>query len=455
MSLKIFVLWFFLKILFFSSTTSCWPVTETKITSVVGSRRDDIERDSMTRDDGVGKNEVDVNKPPTEDQSAPITRDFESYFMMGDQPMNDDGFKTISVAPLDDDGASKVVVKNFGDSSTIDPILLKRIRTDRMNRITDIKVMVPIMTGRVNLTETSNKNNSSKTYDDIINSLPPIEKVIPFLPKCSAPKIAKDNWKDDNLLYLFFNVSYGVNATLASAVIKLHRIASENLNLNLNLNNQGEGEKAEEKLLRVSIYWFSKQGKKQKVKKLLCDSAVIPEKQATVELNVKPALISWLETQNLGFGVKVENQEEVTYKANNFYKGADCKTNAGQHFPSLDHLLNNTSNEFHVNTLENILSSMGHSPIINICTVESITGAPLSEKFVRCQLHKTIHNQTNQCESNHRKVQNVIGTEHHHKIRHQKHNIERHPVDIRSYMENETIYLTKDELDLYSRGKPK
>lgn len=152
---------------------------------------------------------------------------------------------------------------------------------------------------------------------------------------------------------------------IATATLRLYRIPTENITRSSTKQPDCDGNASteEEKLLRVSIYWYTKSPRKKKgncfykhcstvlanfksfsntkikiecvyvsVKKRLSDSKVILENARWVELSVKPATKSWAKGRNLGLAVLVEDQEGNTLKANRLFKGALCTVGACEFF---------------------------------------------------------------------------------------------------------------------------
>ena len=78
----------------------------------------------------------------------------------------------------------------------------------------------------------------------------------------------QDAWKDDNMMNLHFNLDYDKNTTIAAATLRLHRIPRENLTDVFAAHDGGcdTSQNEEEKLLRVSIYWYTKSVKRHRRK---------------------------------------------------------------------------------------------------------------------------------------------------------------------------------------------
>ncbi|ENN81945.1 hypothetical protein D910_05026 [Dendroctonus ponderosae] len=143
----------------------------------------------------------------------------------------------------------------------------------------------------------------------------------------------QDQWREsDDVMNLFFNLDYNTdnkNSNIASATLRLYRLPQ-------NITNRSDaGAKddcknnesvEEERLLRVSAYWYAKLQKKRRVKRRLSDSKVVPETSRWVELSVKPATKSWTKAggRMLGLGILVEDQEGKPLRADKYFKGPSC-----------------------------------------------------------------------------------------------------------------------------------
>ncbi|XP_066246420.1 uncharacterized protein [Euwallacea similis] len=172
-------------------------------------------------------------------------------------------------------------------------------------------------------------NGSGVLDDDLIT-----EKIRSFYPSCDAPQNQElDQWKDsDDIMNLYFDFDFNTdnkNSNIASATLRLYRVPQNNSNkvdptLRDDCKNPDNAE--DEKLLRISVYWYTKFQKKRKVKRRLSDSKVIAESSRWVELSVKPATKSWnrVGSKNLGLGILVEDQEGKALRADKYFKGASC-----------------------------------------------------------------------------------------------------------------------------------
>lgn len=83
------------------------------------------------------------------------------------------------------------------------------------------------------------------------------EKCFSFVSGEIPKNVGQDVWKDENSMHLYFNISAaeekGVN--IASAILRLYRLPEKNATnpKRFELNCDGN---SDEKLMRVSIYWY-------------------------------------------------------------------------------------------------------------------------------------------------------------------------------------------------------
>ncbi|CAH1979475.1 unnamed protein product, partial [Acanthoscelides obtectus] len=110
-----------------------------------------------------------------------------------------------------------------------------------------------------------------------------------------------------------------------SSTLRLYRLPENSTKSNSKSPDCSNNSTEDDRLLRISIYWYTKPAtKKRRAKKRLSDSKVIPESSKWVELSAKPALRSWQRGRNLGLAVVVEDQEGDLLDAHRYFKGATC-----------------------------------------------------------------------------------------------------------------------------------
>ncbi|KAF2878731.1 hypothetical protein ILUMI_27447 [Ignelater luminosus] len=168
------------------------------------------------------------------------------------------------------------------------------------------------------------------------------EKIRSYYPSCEIPKNTdQEVWNDENTMNLYFNVDHGTEENgviIATATLRLYRLPQENVSAVAALDTSCENTSVapDEKLLRISIYWYTKSLKKHRVKRRLSDSKVIGENAKWVELSVRPATKAWSKGgKNLGLAVLVEDQEGTVLKADKYFKGASCTQPQNLSQPSL------------------------------------------------------------------------------------------------------------------------
>nr|CAI5839399.1 unnamed protein product [Callosobruchus analis] len=122
---------------------------------------------------------------------------------------------------------------------------------------------------------------------------------------------------------LFFNFDYAAeskNTNVATATLRLYRLPENSTKSNSKSPDCSNNSTEDDRLLRISIYWYTKPATKKR--------RVITESSKWVELSVKPALRSWQRGRNLGLAVVVEDQEGDLLDAHRYYKGATCTVGA-------------------------------------------------------------------------------------------------------------------------------
>ncbi|KAF5281374.1 hypothetical protein FQA39_LY17816 [Lamprigera yunnana] len=152
------------------------------------------------------------------------------------------------------------------------------------------------------------------------------EKIRSYYPSCDIPKtIDQDLWKDENIMNLYFNLEYPQSngISIATSTLRLYRVTLGNTT-NLNVDSSCEISSPDEHLMRISIYWYTKSLKRQRVKRRLSDSKVIGENAKWVELSVLPATKAWNKGKNLGLAITLEDQEGSALKVDKYFKGASC-----------------------------------------------------------------------------------------------------------------------------------
>ncbi|XP_019869914.1 uncharacterized protein LOC109598440 isoform X2 [Aethina tumida] len=226
----------------------------------------------------------------------------------------------------------------------------------------------------LNITHLMSGFNSTTIDEDQIT-----EKIRSFYPSCDVPQNTDHElWREEHVMNLYFNFDYNGDSNIATATLRLYRIPLEN-NTKTGVKNEDcdTSVSDEEKLIRVSIYWYTKSLKKPK--RRLSDSKVISEASLWVELDVKQATKAWKKGRNLGLAVVVEDQDGNILKADKYFKGAICRVGASTPKPIPTIIVdavrkNNEQSRLH-DLSGNGTASAFHSdlqllPIIDVCTLE-------------------------------------------------------------------------------------
>ncbi|KAB0791880.1 hypothetical protein PPYR_03680 [Photinus pyralis] len=282
--------------------------------------------------------------------------------------------------------------------------------------------------------------------DDSVDDV--TEKIRSYYPSCELPKNTdQDLWKDENTMNLYFNVEHPDSSSInvATATLRLYRVPAGNVT-STTTDSCENSTGSEEQLMRISIYWYTKSLKRQRVKRRLSDSKVIAQSAKWVELSVLPATKAWMKGKNLGLAILVEDQEGAVLKADKYFKGASCMVGTSTPKPIPTVIVDAAR---WANELERINGSPGRNtttaffnhlsllPTVDICTLE----------FPQNSTHDTAANyKGNVCDLKrvHQKPVNAdapgaLPTSRH--IRHQKHNM-----DPRSRMVGQRLVLTSEEM---------
>ncbi|XP_023708902.1 uncharacterized protein LOC111865238 isoform X3 [Cryptotermes secundus] len=190
-------------------------------------------------------------------------------------------------------------------------------------------------------------------------------------PLCTLPNNTDvDLWVNGNSMNLLFNLTYpaqqNTTVTIIAATLRLYKFAQGNHTLmaysckpaiaspnSPDHENEDEQEQEQEpqgdnpvlleapelpatpgtvmtdddKQLRVSVYWYTRSLKKNKVKRKLLDSRMLPVygKGGWIEFNVRPAVRQWrLLGKNFGLVVEVENEDGDLLKAADYFTAMNC-----------------------------------------------------------------------------------------------------------------------------------
>ncbi|KAI5755957.1 hypothetical protein M8J77_020965 [Diaphorina citri] len=172
------------------------------------------------------------------------------------------------------------------------------------------------------------------------------EKVQSFYPTCDLPRnTTSDLWNNNGtVMNLFFNNIQAVLSTsnVLKAKLRLYKhsrsaenlvVAEEGCTHNQDEKKKGDGETktVEDRLIRVSIYWYTRPLKKSKDKKKLLDSQMLSiYGEEWTEWNIKPAVKAWKETpsKNFGLSVIVEDEDGVKLPVDKLFAAMNCSNEA-------------------------------------------------------------------------------------------------------------------------------
>ncbi|XP_063924043.1 uncharacterized protein LOC135138108 isoform X1 [Zophobas morio] len=346
----------------------------------------------------------------------------------------------------------------------------------RDNWVQALKENILLHIGRSNMTTSINENNpnamnltmipqlfNSTLLDDGIS-----EKIRSYYPSCDAPSnMDQDTWKNDNVMNLYFNNFHRSadekGMSIATATLRLYRVPSENTTKvtgGKTPDCDSSSTSEEDKLLRVSIYWYSRSIRKKKVRRRLSDSKVIQENAKWVELSVKPATRDWSNGSNLSLAILVEDQDGNVLKADRLFKGALCMVGAStpKPIPTIikDAALQSNSLDQRINSLlgRNSTASLSGDtsmlPTIDICTLDFPKNHPRPRianlRTNACNLKKSHEHAQLLAERDKLErlatLPELLSPRH---IRHQRQHLKLNDFDPRSKIVNKRI-LTKEEL---------
>nr|CAD7432001.1 unnamed protein product [Timema monikensis] len=247
------------------------------------------------------------------------------------------------------------------------------------------------------------------------------EKVQSFYPSCEIPRNTdQDLWSDENSMNLLFDLSYpigleGATVNIMAAKLRLHKLshgdhtATGETCATLALSDlaqtstedfqQGNGQTKsqymstlpvtptykDEKQVRVSVYWYTRSLKKNRVKRKLLDSRMVSiYGEEWLEFNVKSAARVWRESgKNFGLSIQVEDEDNQVLPAVKYFSFMDCSNEASTARPipgflvnaARDYILENTRNENTRNETNNRRSNTIYLdslmfPMIDLFTIE-------------------------------------------------------------------------------------
>ncbi|XP_017776610.1 PREDICTED: uncharacterized protein LOC108562711 isoform X2 [Nicrophorus vespilloides] len=301
------------------------------------------------------------------------------------------------------------------------------------------------------------ENNTVRQTDDSSVT----EKIRSFYPSCNVPNNTDaDMWKKNNEMNLFFDLN-NLEGSIASLSIRLYRATPHNGTGPVEKNCENRtGE--EEKLFRVSVFYYTKTLRKTRVKRRLCDSVVISEQFNWVELNLQSAIKAWSKGKNAGLAVVVDDQEGGLLCPEKIFKGPACTVGSSTPKPIPTVLLDPTRalEQFGLNRVDGgdaTPSSALSSPLLptlDVCTLDSpdIDKEKLGQRG--CSL-KRLHGDPQKRVGRMAHESLTMPSERH--IRHQKQHLtdRRRPVEIlndpRSHIIKHQVVLTSDQLQNFNQ----
>ncbi|XP_057669461.1 uncharacterized protein LOC130901849 isoform X1 [Diorhabda carinulata] len=398
--------------------------------------------------------------------------------MQGDQPQEENNIQQIGPTTSGDNRNLSIEYSRAMRNSQNDPD-----ERSRENRIQELKDTILKYIGRKPEDDVpTNSMNISQIIPRVLNITsfstddPVTEKIRSFYPSCDIPvNTDQDLWKDDDVMNLYFNFdlfSESRNANIATATLRLYRLPDNNTKTN---NDKPDcdvlGTSEEEKLLRISIYWYTKSLKKRRVKKRLSDSRVISETAKWVELSIKPATKAWTRGRNLGLGVLVEDQEGNVLRADRVFKGTSCTVGFSTPKPIPTIIVDAVRQTNELDRVRNVLgrnsTSALHSdiymlPTIDICTLEFPENYTLQSKsrINACNLKK-MHEQNQYLVEKDRlerlaTLPDLVARPHQRHIRHQRQHMtydEPTTYDIRSRIIGSKVILKHEDLQNLTNNK--
>ncbi|XP_076254535.1 uncharacterized protein LOC143192771 isoform X2 [Rhynchophorus ferrugineus] len=414
--------------------------------------------------------------------------------MQGDQPVTEDTDSTkVTADPM--------TITRERLQRDLDESFLVDFRLRKENWVEYLKTHILNHIGRSNSTFTKPPEDPPLTDFNVTDILPKIlnttmfdddqitEKIRSFYPSCEIPQNQQDqqdSWKDEDVMNLYFNFDYhsdNKNINIATATLRLYRLPQNGTNFTAKKDDCDNLDSVEEdKLLRVSVYWYTKYQKKRRVKKRLSDSKVIFENAHWVELSVKPATKAWNKAgaRNLGLGIQVEDQEGKTLKADRYFKGASCTVGVSTPKPiptivrDASHLQTNERVRIHSlptrNSTPAIYSDVQLLPTVDICYLEFPDNVDLSgyssSRINACNLRKIY--EENQRLVERERVERLATLPNSRHIRHRQHRqtmktanknlgndngMSELESSIRSSLTNKQIVFTREEIENFQRNR--
>ncbi|XP_063218730.1 uncharacterized protein LOC134528992 [Bacillus rossius redtenbacheri] len=176
------------------------------------------------------------------------------------------------------------------------------------------------------------------------------ERVQSFYPSCDLPKNTDaEMWNDPTFMHMYFDLKYpepsdGMQSDIITAKLHLHKKSKgtkpwhDEMCKNVSTPSSEETEEGvtspthndSDGIVRVSVYHYTRSLKRNRVKKKILDTRVLPVcGEEWTEFNVSPAAKSWKETgRNHGLGVQVEDEQGHFFPARDHFSPMDCTDQA-------------------------------------------------------------------------------------------------------------------------------
>ncbi|XP_054266669.1 uncharacterized protein LOC128988915 isoform X2 [Macrosteles quadrilineatus] len=227
------------------------------------------------------------------------------------------------------------------------------------------------------------------------------EKIQSFYPSCEIPRNTDaELWNDNRIMNLLFDLSYpspspmqGTQVNIVAAKLRLYKLSQGNISLVPESCPPSEQEDspqdsdlpfppsrqfpsfAEDKMIRVSVYWYTRSLKKHRVKRKLLDSQMLSVYgEAWTEWNIRGAVKVWRDNgRNFGLAVEVEDEDGTVLPTDKYFAPMNCSQEASTSRPIPGFLVaragflsNSTNHTWGASLpLDTLLF-----PMIDLCTIE-------------------------------------------------------------------------------------
>ncbi|XP_067207297.1 uncharacterized protein [Linepithema humile] len=185
--------------------------------------------------------------------------------------------------------------------------------------IEDIKTRVLALTGRFNLSTSTNQVQR--------------ERLTMFSPICQTPRNTdSEAWTDPLSMNMHFQLNLTSGDHVVAAKLRIYKLPQENLTTSA--SGGFDEDEDDEKKIRISVYYYTKSLKKHRSKKRLMDSVVTPltTEGTHLALDVRQGLRFWRLTprnphgngNNHGLVVQIEDQDGRPLKPASYIQQPSC-----------------------------------------------------------------------------------------------------------------------------------